>query len=124
MYGVSDCIVDRVWLAIPQATEWQRIGDQIKAAMIFAGPDLVNVHRNRRWHHGRISFAAPQSKTILAPHWSSLCVERRSEIAYRFQSWSQENTTTSLAPTEMKKGGNDCECFGAERRRVDGCAEW
>jgi hypothetical protein len=28
---------------MPQATEWQRIGNQIDAAMIFAGPDFVNV---------------------------------------------------------------------------------
>jgi len=27
-------------LAIPQATEWQRIGNQINAAMIFAGAGL------------------------------------------------------------------------------------
>ena len=32
MLRVSDC----VWLAIPQATERQRIGNQIDAAFIFA----------------------------------------------------------------------------------------
>jgi len=31
-------------LAIPQMTEWQRIGNQMKAAMIRAGADFVNVH--------------------------------------------------------------------------------
>ena len=30
-----------VWLAIRQATEWQRIGNQIDAAMIFAGANFV-----------------------------------------------------------------------------------
>jgi hypothetical protein len=29
-FAFADC----VWHAVPQATEWQRIGDQIKAAMI------------------------------------------------------------------------------------------
>jgi hypothetical protein len=29
--------------ALPQSTEWQRIGNQIDAAMIFAGAYFVNV---------------------------------------------------------------------------------
>jgi hypothetical protein len=29
--------------AVPQATEWQRIGDQIDAVMIFARAHFVNV---------------------------------------------------------------------------------
>ena len=32
--GVADCIADCIWLAIPQATEWERIGDEIDAALI------------------------------------------------------------------------------------------
>jgi hypothetical protein len=44
MFGISDCIADRIRLGISQATEWQRIGDWIDAAMIFAGPDFVNMH--------------------------------------------------------------------------------
>jgi hypothetical protein len=32
MHRVADCIIRRV---IPQPTEWQRIGDEINAAMIF-----------------------------------------------------------------------------------------
>jgi hypothetical protein len=35
VFGVSDCIRDGLRLAIPQPTEWQRIGNQINAAMIF-----------------------------------------------------------------------------------------
>ena len=31
-----DCVADCVWLPIPQLTEWQRIGNQIDPAMIFA----------------------------------------------------------------------------------------
>ena len=31
-------------LAIPQLTEWQGIGNQIDAAMIFGRADFVNVH--------------------------------------------------------------------------------
>src|SRR5436309_2099136 len=44
MRGVPDCVADRVWFAVPQPTEWQRIGNQIDAAMIFAGAHFVNVH--------------------------------------------------------------------------------
>ena len=43
MLRVSDCVADCVRLAIPQPTEWQRIGNQIDAAMIFARADFVNV---------------------------------------------------------------------------------
>ena len=35
----ADCI----WFAVPHATEWQRIRNQINAAMILARSDFVNV---------------------------------------------------------------------------------
>jgi hypothetical protein len=31
------CVAACVWLAVPQATKWQRIGNQINAALISAG---------------------------------------------------------------------------------------
>ena len=43
MLRLADCVLDRVWLAVPQATEWQHIGNQIDAAMIFARADFVDV---------------------------------------------------------------------------------
>jgi hypothetical protein len=45
MFRVPDRIADCIQFAIPQPTEWQQIGNQIKAAMIFARADFVNV----RW---------------------------------------------------------------------------
>jgi len=39
MLGVVDC----VWLAVPQPTEWQHLRNQIDAAMIFAEADFINV---------------------------------------------------------------------------------
>src|SRR5260370_10023906 len=40
------CVFDSVIrLGVPQPTEWQRIGNQINAAMIFARADFVNVHQ-------------------------------------------------------------------------------
>jgi hypothetical protein len=41
MLRVPDCVIR---FGVPEPTEWQRIGNQIEAAMIFAGPDFVNVH--------------------------------------------------------------------------------
>jgi hypothetical protein len=35
--------LDCVWLAVPQATEWQRIGEEIDGVMIFARSHFVNV---------------------------------------------------------------------------------
>jgi hypothetical protein len=40
MLGVADCVGYRVWFVVPQRTEWQRIGNQIKAAFIFARAGL------------------------------------------------------------------------------------
>ena len=45
--GEADCIIRRVIL---QPTEWQHIGNQINAAMIFAGADFVTL-RWGRWLH-------------------------------------------------------------------------
>jgi len=36
-----DWVIRRV---VPQATEWQRIGNQIDAALVFAREDFVIVH--------------------------------------------------------------------------------
>jgi hypothetical protein len=36
LHRIADCILDCIRLGIPQATEWQRIGNQINAAFIFA----------------------------------------------------------------------------------------
>jgi hypothetical protein len=47
MLCVSDCIAGRIRFAIPELTEWQRIGNQIDAALVFARADFVNVRRNR-----------------------------------------------------------------------------
>jgi hypothetical protein len=41
---VANCVADRVWLAVPKPTEWQRVGNQINASMIFARVNFVNVH--------------------------------------------------------------------------------
>ena len=41
---VVNCFADCVWLAVPEATKWQRIGDQIDAAFVFTGTDLASVH--------------------------------------------------------------------------------
>ena len=43
MLGVADCVADCVRFAVPQPTEWQRIGNQIDAAMIFGLSDFVSV---------------------------------------------------------------------------------
>src|SRR6266403_5673699 len=39
MLCVVDCLADRVWLAIPQATEWQRIGNSTPRNPRTSAPD-------------------------------------------------------------------------------------
>jgi len=43
--GVSDCIADCVWFNVPEAIEWQHIGNSIDATFIFAWAHIVNVLR-------------------------------------------------------------------------------
>ena len=38
-----DCVADCASFSVPQPGEWERIGNQIDAAMIFAQANLVNV---------------------------------------------------------------------------------
>ena len=45
MLRTSDCIRDRIRLAVPQPTKWQGIGNQIDAAPVFARSHFVNVFR-------------------------------------------------------------------------------
>ena len=42
MLCVSDCVADRAWFAVPQATKWERIGNESDAAFIGSWPDFVN----------------------------------------------------------------------------------
>jgi len=43
MLGISECVRDGLRPAIPEATEWQRITNQINASTIFARADFVNM---------------------------------------------------------------------------------
>jgi hypothetical protein len=43
MLVIVDCVADGARVAMPQPTEWQRIGDEIDAAFIFARANFVNV---------------------------------------------------------------------------------
>src|SRR6266404_1908274 len=69
MLGVPDCVADCIRLAVPQATEWQRIGDEIDAAMILTRSDFVNVPVKRavrlRQRHGII---VKGKRTSCPPH--------------------------------------------------------
>jgi len=44
MFCIADCVGDSVNIAVPQPSEWQRIGNQIDAAFVFALADFVEVH--------------------------------------------------------------------------------
>ncbi len=62
MRGVPDCIADCVWLAIPQPTEWQRIGDEIEPSVHWLVPesrkDVRETSKHSWLHHlpPRVSF--------------------------------------------------------------------
>jgi hypothetical protein len=43
-FDVADCIADYIRFAIPQPSEWQRIGNQIESAPVVSWPDFVGMH--------------------------------------------------------------------------------
>ena len=43
IFPLALCVANCVWLAVPQPTEWQRIGNQIDVAIIFARADFVSL---------------------------------------------------------------------------------
>jgi hypothetical protein len=55
VHRVADCISKRVRFAVPQPTEWQNIGNQIKTAMILTRLDFVGVRYRRRDHHDMVA---------------------------------------------------------------------
>jgi hypothetical protein len=65
-------------LTIPQATEWERIGNQIDTAFILARSNLVNVYRNRR------RLRRPHQRRVTASsEWLNLPGLFASEVAQK-----------------------------------------
>jgi len=76
LHRVADCIARRFRPVIPQATEWQRIGNQINAAFIFARADFVNVHRAVSWSDWSIVDLELLRETPMEV-WLSAVTDRR-----------------------------------------------
>jgi hypothetical protein len=67
-FCVADCIADCVWLAVPESTKWQRIGNQIDAAPVLPWSNFVRVNLAViRPSEGRPQALAPEFLTQLAP---------------------------------------------------------
>jgi len=72
--GVADCVSDCVGFAVPQTTEWQRIGNWIEAAMISGDPrpraslllrfiSLVLFGEFKQWQTERVSCQLQQARS-------------------------------------------------------------
>ena len=72
MHCVADCITRRV---IPQPTEWQNFGNEIDAAFIFAGADIVNVRRDGK----RFVVRADEKLTAFLELERAVCIHLLSE---------------------------------------------
>ena len=56
---IVKCVADCVWLAVPQATEWQRIGNQVDTAMVFARVHIVKtILCGSETHRTKVPFTA------------------------------------------------------------------
>jgi len=53
MLRVSDCVCDCIRLAVQQPTEWQHLGNEIDAAMIFARPGITHSRPDIRYRPDR-----------------------------------------------------------------------
>src|SRR5207302_7720610 len=79
---VTDCVADCAWLGVPQRTEWQRLGNQIKAALIGSRSHFVNVKGTLQVHSSDPAWrrrptahpAAEAGRLILATQLESLCI--------------------------------------------------
>jgi hypothetical protein len=84
VFCVADCIRDSSSIAIPQPTEWQRIGDQINAAMIFARTDFVNVaaevKKEIELEIAHVLFTDIVGYSKLPIHQQRAAIERLNEI--------------------------------------------
>ena len=59
---------------VPQATEWQRIGNQINAASVFARADFVNVHSQillRNWLKTHCCYGSEYGCQKNGTYWAS-----------------------------------------------------
>ena len=86
---VNGCNASRIRLhsrqhciAIPQPTEWQHIGNQIDAAMIFARADFVNVNRAVSWSDWSIVDLELLRETPMEV-WLSAVTDRRTSQTSR-----------------------------------------
>ena len=61
MARASDCVADRIRLAIPQATEWQCSGNQINAGVDLCGGAL----RKRAFVHGDLGEGEGEGDGVL-----------------------------------------------------------
>jgi hypothetical protein len=76
-FYVSDRIRGCVWAAIARSTEWQRIGNQIDAAMIFARAGFVCVHGILvHWRLSQISMALRTRPRVIGFFGSSRLTKR------------------------------------------------
>jgi hypothetical protein len=62
MFCVSDCVDDRVGLAIAEPTEWQHIANQINTAVIFARE--LTKSAKPGWSWGCVSAVDSNGRTI------------------------------------------------------------
>jgi hypothetical protein len=86
---VANCIADCVWLAIPQATEWQRIGNESDAAFIFARADFVKVDRrlHQRWTLNHFFVAVRSAKEAESAIMKTLIKNTNPIISHRADAW-------------------------------------
>jgi hypothetical protein len=70
MLRVADCVADCVWPVVPQPTEWERIGNKIDTATIFARADFVNV--DRRWTFNHFFIAVWSAKDAHSANYENI----------------------------------------------------
>src|SRR5947207_13765665 len=81
MLGIPDCIADRVWLAIPQPTKRQYIGNQIRrrgglyADGLRKRARLSSLSASNRCKNGYVKRKAVDKRTLGCPRAVHLCLD-------------------------------------------------
>jgi hypothetical protein len=101
MVRVSDCVRDGIWLAVPQPTEWQRIGDQTRSLKLPGARVFV-------WRE--FIVRADENLTAFLELEAGICAcgelaRQAGDIFPRLPGYENDNTASSHGTHILLSGG-------------------
>jgi hypothetical protein len=106
---VSDWIIDRIRLAIPEQSKRQRIGNQIKAATVFARVAFMGLESAIRHGVERVSIRSPLNSLSLSVRDTNAIINAgKRPISRQIPPVTRPRTSETIANTNAaNKSGSD-----------------